>query len=306
MLKVHFHSLGTDTLASHRLRVKLIHDMIKLNHPDLLPTISPGFVEGADVVIFNKHFDPEGMSQIVFKNKKAKVKMIYDICDDHFDKPMGRFYEWMCNQVDKITCPTPAMQERIYQVTGKLAQIIPDAVTFPRKAARQTEPHTCLWFGHGTNLIPLEQSGWIGYLSSKGIPLTVVSNIEFNRPGVNFKKWEPNLVESIIGDYDTVILPTLRDSRYKVKSMNRAIDAINAGCHVITNGKKVYSELRPFITITDSLDSTTLGNSTVDLETVKQKIRDGQNYIETKYTPALVTELWVKVLKQVYKDTGHE
>jgi glycosyltransferase involved in cell wall biosynthesis len=258
----------------------------------------------ADVNVFSKHFDQPATLLAMSSKEDFGFKAVFDVCDDHFDREDGSFYEKMIDAADLITCNSANMQARIYEVTGKLARIIPDPITFPdspfKKYAKGGTPRV-LWYGHNSNL------GSLAAVTSKNTtPVTAYCNKLYKGlKNIKVLLWDLGVVEGAIGDYDVVVLPTQEHPWAKCKSPNRAVDALAAGKLVITDTADVYEDLKNFVMIVPdlgvrpgALDEALEWWSTHPAE-VEAMIVNGQKHIKKMYSSEKILEGWLKVLQDL-------
>lgn len=285
-------------LASHRMRCVI--PMETLNQYTTFKTkITKEADEACDINIYHKHFNmSKNLSDAVMINDLTKV--MFDMCDDWFDRELGEYYEGMCELAHVITCNTPNMQSRIYEVTGRLAQICADPITFPFHAPEVTkaaEP-SLLWYGHALNIFSI-----VPYFE-KLKNLTVITNTVLNNSKIKAKYWKPGLVEKVIDLYDIVLIPRIHTPQAKCKSMNRAVDALHAGRFVIAESEEVYGELVKYIfigTIEEGLEF-----YRDDPEAAYTMIKNGQNYVLDNYNHKKVCEQWVAAMNyEDYSKYGH-
>lgn len=284
-------SHATDALASHRMRVQIPADNLN-SYTTFKTKISERADAGSDINIFHKHFRlGETLTDAVMISDISKT--VFDICDDYFDKEQGDYYMAMCDTAHVITCNTPNMQNRIYDVTGRLAQICSDPITFPYHApSEHTKTPDILWYGHASNIFSV-----VPYVA-KIDNLTVISNILLQNPKVKSKFWKPGLVEKTIDLYEVVIIPRISTPEAKYKSPNRAIDALHAGRFVIAESEEVYGELVDFIflgSIEEGIDFYKRNPQEVEV-----MIKNGQQYALDNYNHKKVCEQWVSALN--YED----
>jgi glycosyltransferase involved in cell wall biosynthesis len=265
----------------------------------------------ADVNVYNKHFDQKDALMGVQRGADHGFYSVFDICDDHFDRENGPFYEAMCKLSDALTCNSANMQERIYEVTGKLARIIPDPITFPKRDFKDVHVDTpnILWFGHKSNLPALIP--WIDALP-EGMEITVITNTAFAYPKVKAYKWKPQLVEKLIAGYDIVVLPShagydivvlpsQTDEWAKCKSPNRAVDAIQSGCYVVTDSKDIYGDLEMFVDIIKSPEELpeVIEYWKTHQTQIKERVEKGQEFIAEAYNDDVIIDGWLNVLKDL-------
>lgn len=286
-MKVNFVSAENPHLASYRFRVKT--PAYGLMHLDFDTSIKNGVDEDADINVFSKHFNKKRDADAIVG---LKGKSIMDICDDHFDRQDASYYEFMCANADLVTCPNDRMQERIYQVTGRLAQIIPDPISFPRQLGFTYNMNPrFLWFGHSCNIMSIYK--WMNAIPN----LTLVSNIKEmgDLPGhVDFIPWAPGVVEDIIEEHDIVLLPRNEHEFAKTKSVNRAVDALHSGKFVISDFDEVYGELSDYVFLGDLKQGLDFYRDNED--TVNRMVSVGQEYVEDHFHPDIISSRWAEVL----------
>jgi hypothetical protein len=284
-------SQANDTLASHRMRVMIPNEALNL-HGDYKSKVSDRADANCQVNIFHKHVEQQrNVSEALHLGDVTHI--MFDICDDHFDKPYSAYYKTMCSLAHTITCNTANMQARIYEVTGRLAQICSDPITFPfHEPVYSYKPQT-LWFGHALNVFSIVP--YIGKIPD----LTIITNTKIpSTDKVQTKYWKPNLVEDTIPMYDIVVIPLISTPEARLKSANRAVDALHSGRFVIAESEEVYGELHDFIF---------LGSIEEGLEFYKKypervidMIKKGQEYVLEKYNHKAICEQWVNAIE--YED----
>lgn len=303
-LRVNFVSQGNAQFASHRMRVLRPVELMNVGIDGIDATITRNANPDVDVNIFSKHFDYVNNKKDIDEGRIDDYITVFDVCDDHFDRAHGEYYEFMCNHADTITCNTPNMQERIYEVTGRLSRIIPDPITFPYSApvfSRATP--SLLWFGHSLGVGPLID--WLDYLDQK---VTVITNQLVTHPKLEFIQWRPDMVEHKIFSYDIVLIPTGDEPWIKCKSPNRAVDAIQAGKFVVTNNRDIYGHLEDYLVIIDSPEELpdVLEYWSKNQEGVKERILAGQKYIKEHYSNDIVIDRWLDVFQDLDLIKGYE
>ena len=149
-LNVRFVAQGSSFLASHRMRVTKPAELLNVGVDNIDATVGNQANPDVDVNIFHKHFTPHENYRAVLQGEVLGYYTIFDVCDDHFDRELGQYYTDMCQKVDHITCNSANMQERIYEVVGRLARIIPDPITFPKGEVfiREGKEPNLIWIGH--------------------------------------------------------------------------------------------------------------------------------------------------------------
>jgi len=292
---VSFVTHANETLASYRMRIEI--PARELQEYFGYTTSITNYPEG-DIACFSKHLKPEETFNSLLSCKEYGIKTLFDICDDHFDRHASDFYENMAQEADLLSCNSDNMQERIYEVTGRLASVIRDPITFP-----YYEPHwggetpAIIWYGSHTNLYTLMP--WVQELRNHEI--TIVTDSKIKGPdNFHWERWMPGKVERMIEGYDIVILPRSHEPHAINKSMNRAVDAIHAGCFVITDFEEVYEELEPFIFLGPFTEGMKFYKESP--EKVIEMIEGGQQYVKDLFNHKEVAADWDKALSKERED----
>lgn len=235
-----------------------------------------------DVVVFSKPdlFDIEGAKNC----KKAGLKVVVDICDDHLDNPqLGPVYRQVIESADVLVCPTKFMASRLAQFQKPLA-VIPDPYEFAYRI-----PHArgekFLWFGHQNNLPELQR--WFPHLS--GMDLTVVTG---ENTKVHHVRYTPDVLEARLADSNVCLLPTIPGHEYK--SPNRLVNALRMGCFAVCEKHPSYEEFKKYVWV---------GNLYTGIRWAKAQesdlnglVEEAQKHIEKVYSPSAVSDLWEEVL----------
>lgn len=286
---INFVSKTGPDFASHRMRAEIPCQIINeesTNQAVVSELANPRF----DINVFSKHFKPEEMFDEAYECRDRGSKVVFDICDNHFSRDAKEIYLKMIELSDIITCNTVGMQKKIEEVSGKKAFICSDPLTFPKGLPRVTHTKNpkIVWYGHKTNIAPVFVQRY---------KFTVISNYQAtmeeirNFPHITFLPWSLGLVESLIKNFDIVVIPTVGFRHYtKEKSPNRAVDALFAGKFVITDNLDIYEELEPFIYIGDIKSG--IEWYIKHPSQAFEKIEEGQKYVEKKYNYKEIYKQW--------------
>lgn len=292
-MKINFVSHASETLASHRMRV--LKPVELLNKAGLEASWSSEADSDANVVVFQKHMNPQ-YDLFMMLLLRDTSKIVFDICDDHFDGNLAGYYKEACSRADVVTVNSKNLQERVKQETGIDAVIVKDPITFPHKPPLTLKDKVInprlLWFGHASNIGPLEE---IAYKVED--PLTIISNIAIDsqKKLVDTRIWEPNLVEDVIDKYSFVLIPLAENKQNK--NTNRAVDALVSGRFVIADSERVYGELKDFIWIGDILEGIEWAKN--NPEEVIKKVKLGQEYVMEAYGDAVISSQWIQALTDI-------
>ncbi len=293
---INFVETGDETSASHRFRaIKPYEVLTKLGHT---VTIRKFPRLDADVNVFQKHFLQD---QVLDWMKKVPTKIIFDVCDDHFDRKHGKFYFSAVSNANLITCTNKRMEKR-------LKELFPDSKVFvyydpinslQSDSTKSFSPTKAIWFGHSTNLE--DARPWLEEALKIGLDLTAHTNIPV-QGDVPFQyiPFTPGWMEENLKNYNLVLLPTGNQPWVNMKSENRFVDALNAGCLVITNNNTLYGDLVAYgIYETGSLKSglEQIVKKNLDVPTL---VKLGQDYVRRTYNDEVIKEQWKTILNQLF------
>jgi len=287
-------SHSNEGLASHRMRCVIPCEGLNLlGEYEAAVTEQPNYSK--DVNIFHKHLKPEENLYHALQIQDLS-KIIFDVCDDHFDKQHGNYYRMMCSYAHVITCNTANMQQRIYEELGRLAQICSDPITFPYHEPSYSETPDIVWYGHATNVFSIVP------FFDRVDRLTVITNVRLPfHDKVRTKFWKPGLVEETIHKYDVVVIPRINTPEANKKSPNRAVDALHAGRFVIAESEEVYGELAGFIFLGTIEEGIEFYKNNPDK--VLEMIKKGQEYVLDKYNHKEIAQQWARAIE--YEDFTH-
>lgn len=268
--RVTFRAFGSH-LASSRLRAEIPQRELA----------SLGFEPGNDVLVIGKHgwdWDTEA---------RGYRRVVFDVCDDHFDGVYGTHYMDACAAADAVTCNSREMARIVKARTGRDAWVIPDPWEAPECKPRVSD--ALLWFGHGSNLGDL--APWVERLA--GRRLAIVSSVRGqDRPGVTWHLWSPQEMDRQFAIAGLVIIPT---GKSMAKSGNRAIEAIRRGLYPICGYLPAYGDLG--VWVGDVADGVEWALEHHD-ETLR-RIRAAQDYVRWNYAPQRIAKLWLEALSYV-------
>lgn len=290
-MRINFVYLGEVEMASYRFRAltpyedltSLGHYVTIKNFPDL----------DADINIFQKHVNPNLTLEYMDACKTTKI---FDVCDDYFDKEFGDFYKAACTKADILTCTNERMEKRLKSLFPKKSvSVFYDPINTlwgPHKAP--VEHPKVIWFGHHTNF--QGAMPWLTEVVNANYDLTVVCNLP-NLKGGDFKfvPYQNGWVEEHLKEYDVVLLPTGDAPEVQHKSENRFVDALNAGCAVITNNDVLYKDLIPF----GIYETGSVIKGFEKYHKEQPKVFEGKLYIQDKYNEEVRKEQWKQVLNLI-------
>ncbi|AMK18933.1 hypothetical protein [Sphingobium sp. MI1205] len=239
-----------------------------------------------DVYVFCKTFDTMALLLARRVVRAGKI-VGQDLFDDYFsqitDPRLERFREWlrdMAPVTNFALCSTPRMVEVVRNylpgipivaiddpIMGYDPFMVAALADLKTQRARMSRILNIVWFGIGDNpyfpvglmdlascepvLARLERLGW-------HVKLRIVTN---RRPfdsgdaevlralGVAYEvvEWTEKAEQDALTEATVAILPVNGQSFSRAKSLNRAITALNRGCHVLSIGYPLYDRLNDYI-----------------------------------------------------------
>jgi len=259
-MKVTFAYFGP-SLASSRLRAQIPQkELAKL-----------GIEKGTDVLIYGKHWLSD-------EEIEPFKKRVFDVCDDHFHNGHGEYYRSHCEMADAVTCNSEVMRRVIKAETGRDAGVIPEPYESPELPAGIAP--RLFWYGHQSNIRDLRRLE-----PELRYPLLAMSNCDGMVP------WsQQNFLEAMSQDC-IVIIPT---GKSMAKSENRMVEAIRCGKYVCAEYLPAYEPFTKFFpsgSIPEQIESA-LANPLAAMA----KIKDAQEFIRERYSPACIAGQWLKVI----------
>lgn len=207
--------------ASSRLRCVIPAQQLKRLGCEIVPD--------GDVLVWGKHF-------LDLEAAKKFPKKVFDVCDDHFDGPLGGYYRKAIQMADLVTCNSQMMRFRLHQM-GVIATVIPDPYETERLEPAWGEG--VLWFGHESNLNDLYRVA--GKIQQR---LTVVSK----KVSADIVEWSQETQKAELAKCAVVILPT---GKSPCKSANRMLEAVMAGKFVVAEPLPAYEEFARYLWVGD-------------------------------------------------------
>lgn len=269
--------------------------MASYRYRALLPAKQIGFINGyqcsinggnADIAVFSK---PVSADWEIYERARAEnVKIVVDLGDDHFHHhEYGPLYRKMADKADQLVVPTEEMRKRVLEHTGREALIIPDPYEEPL-----SEPHAvgmnALWFGHKVNIGPLLNVKKL--VHKNGFNLRIVTGPQAPPDCI---EWTPETIKRELAAANVVILPSKPGDEYK--SPNRLLNAIRAGCFVVSAPHPAYEEFKHFVWMGDI--RTGLHWCKAFAEDLNGLVAKAQAYIEERYSPAQIARQWAALLE---------
>lgn len=282
-MKISYVSPADQTLASFRYRVLIPASQLKSHevYVDAEPEAD------ADIAIFSKHWATN-----IIQAKAFKGVTVYDICDDHFADDHRLDYKAMCRICDFITCNSESMRDRIKEVTGRDAAVIPDPYEMPLAEAvfKPNDVPNLVWFGHSTNLHVLQHTPLVGNLE-------IVTSCEAKQSGpVTWTPYSGKAVIEAMHRADIVVIPQDKPC----KSANRLIESLRQGKFVVASSIPSYEEFKDYAWLCNEPEDFTKGIlwALDNQEAALKMIQQGQGYIE-KFSPKAIGTQWESLFESI-------
>ncbi len=205
-----------------------------------------------DIIIFSKSFTSLNES-LAMTAKAMGIKVIFDICDNHFEHPQGGpHYHTMVNLADQIVVNTKQMTEIVEIKTNRKSVIITDPYEGQRKTpdlSIKDNRLKLLWFGHAANFDSLQAMipQLLPFSQQVPLELHIITSADqgvaaacttFNQQhgqqfNLRFSEWSLHSVYQGLKQADIVVIPSLMNHTKIVKSPNRLVESLWAGRFVV-------------------------------------------------------------------------
>lgn len=231
-LSVSYVTNSSASVASCRYRI--LSPARYLDSQKVPISIGPTADKLNSVVVFSKHWTYNDYMYALFCKARGQ-KVVFDVCDDHFEGPLGDHYKRMVSTAHLITVNSDVMRNRVIQMTGKDATVIEDPVLSERKPYNPERPKGMLWYGQTPNIKVLYEA----YPKDCTVPLLVVvpGRLEppehFNKPWIAWAQWHEGIINDAAEATSMALLPY--PANKQAKSANRVLEALNVGIPVLTN-----------------------------------------------------------------------
>ena len=253
--------------------------------------------------------------------KRAGVRIVADVCDNHFGDYRGDYLRTLCAMADVITVNTPTMDGIVQQHTGRRACVCSDPIEGAKMPPRFSPGARLrvLWFGHQSNLRSCAHAlpEFLRLVEHFDIELHLVTAAhrgaedicaQINRQlapraSARFTAWDLNVMQPAFEQCDLVIVPSLPEHQAKIaQSANRLIESLWAGRIVVAHPIASYREFSSFSYLGTDLAHGVL-QAIEHRDEILRRIELGQAYIERQYTPEKIADQWESALKQVCHPT---
>lgn len=293
----------------------------------------PKNIDNYQLVIFQKAYAQEDI-ELAKSLKNVGTKIVFDLCDNHFYNPehspvlterKERLYQ-ILEIADTVTVSTCELQ-KVVASEGKDSIVIDDVVhqwwttnlwedltinarklTFKKKNLLKL-----VWYGSAGldsppfGMIDLEQTVPILEAISQQFPiqLTVISDSEEKYHkylsktsfSTRYFKWELTSFPRLFKENDICLIPINLNPFTICKSNNRLILSLLLGVPAIADKIPSYEEFNNFVLFSDWENS--LYTYATQPELRREHIKQGINYIQSKYNKKRVIEQWSSLFKTV-------
>lgn len=294
IMKINYITPMDETFASFRYRIQIPGEALRVCGHEV--EFSKYLRSATDSVVFSKHFN-YGELDVAIACKQLGQRVIYDVCDNHFETEHKAHYKAMITLADAVTASTEAMADIIKEETGCEAVVIPDPYEYPEREPHKPEPNEAgqlklLWYGHPSNLDSLIKR----WGDIKGELVLIVTGEEAERAlKIPFTVWSPEAMQASFDKADCVFIPSIDTPRKAVKSTNRMVEAIRQGKFVIANPLPSYECFKDWMWIGDIKEGVEWVKN--NLDEIPARIAAAQAYVREMYSPGSVAQRWEEVLR---------
>jgi hypothetical protein len=300
-VKIGWNIKANNELASFRYRTNIpINILKKLGY-------NVGYGVG-DITIFQKHFYPPDI-ELAKNLKNNGKKVIFDICDNHFEGQFKNYYIQMCEIADAVTCSTNGLKEVIKGYTGKDPIIILDSYEFEESSPEipSGKVKNVLWYGSSTNIEPVMKTSF-PYINLRLVSdaLIIPKNTsipnksdsvkwEHNGTSLEFVRWRHEEMPKHFKWCDIVVIPVFNSLKYYVKGGNRMFESIRQGRFVVANYIPEYINYEMWVG--DIKEGISWVNNNV--EEAINRIKKGQEIVKVKHDPVTLSKMWVEIANKL-------
>ena len=253
--------------------------------------------------------------------QRGKRRLVADISDNYASTGHPNLVEFQNTLLRnaEVVVPCEALREELRQGASHPVTVIEDP--YERESAGNvrvsaSDPVRLCWFGQfsgptlGSVTRALLQLG--GHLKGRRAILTIVAGarqltairqfaatMAETNPAIElrFIQWSAEATWTAIEESDFVLLPQDGDNPWgRVKSHNRIVETIRCGRLPLAMPIPSYLELRDYACVRSSL-SEAFDWALSNVEEAQRRVRAGQEYIETRFSPRVVAEKWSRLLQ---------
>jgi hypothetical protein len=295
VINVSYVTSGNENIASFRYRV--LAPAKGLAKHFIKPSIGRLASKESGVVVFSKHWTYNDWSYAKFCKLRGQ-KVIFDVCDDHFEGKLSDHYRRMVDVADAITCNSTAMAVTIAKKTGRGSEVIADPVLSPRMEPRFKEQVNLTWYGQSMNIHGLFDV----YTKDCLYPLEVAvpGNIQppeyFQAPWITWVPWHKDVIPEVADRNNIALLPYRQGK--DAKSANRVLEALQCGMMVLTDPIPAVVELgnngiryldKPLNEVIESIKDSDWTH----------EILEAQKMIDETYSQEVIADKWAQVFRSL-------
>lgn len=285
-------------------------------------------IENYQIVVFQKLYDEESFNLAKILKSKGVIT-VFDLCDNHFfyrleDRTAltqrSEKLQRMLDLVDVVSVSTPELQKVIESKTNKTPIVIDDAIEPPKMNVlvkkyfeikkTLTRTHNdylnIIWYGNaGTENPPYGMIDLVKVLPclerlNQKIPvkLSVISNsiksfqqyTASTKIPLKYYHWHLSTFPYILSQHDVCIIPVSLNHLTRCKTNNRLLLSLLLGVPVVADKIPSYEEFSEFVLFSDWEKN--IHQYAINLMLRQQHIKQGQEYILSKYNRSRVVDQW--------------
>jgi hypothetical protein len=264
--------------------------------------------------------------------QERRVFVVADFCDDHFDHPqLGPAWRKIAAAASACVAGSEEMAERARRHTAAPVHVVADPVASPALAPRSWRKEglgerwlqsmlprqgkhrlQLVWYGHPSNWSPLQrwteqltalaqkQPWMLSVITAKDgrIQAFIDDFNSRNAPAayIDAVAWSEATQWQIVQESHVALVPADTDDAAKrVKTSNRVVDALHAGCHVVASPLPAYRALSDFVALTDD-PAAALTSYLADVPAAIARVQQGQAFVSAAYAHSAIAQRWLQVL----------
>ena len=265
-------------------------------------------------LVLTKAFDASIITMAQTARERS-IRIVVVLCDDRSDRPQVHSLDKALTAIaDDIVVQTTAMAQHVLNTFGRQSKLIEEPYEMPAGIPRFNPGETLnlLWYGRFTNHDTLDAG--IGPLfddAALNFRLTIVTDRATEhlaglarridgRKGasIELRRWSLLCQAEALERADVVVIPSLDRQDKRVKGHNRVVESIRGGVLAIAYSLPAYRELAEFCWCGDDIHSGLVW-AREKPEAVVDRIRQGQVYIEQRFSIESINARWQKLFDAV-------
>ncbi|WP_323797743.1 glycosyltransferase [Nisaea sp.] len=258
-------------------------------------------------LVLTKAFDPSIIA-LAQAARERSIRIVAVLCDDRSEFPQVHGLDLaLANLADVVVVQTTAMAQHVREVFGRESTIIEEPYEMPAGIPRFNPEKTLhlLWYGRFTNhdtlaagILPLIDDPALDFrltviTDRMTEHLSVLARQIGGRAGASIElcPWSFDGQAKALENADMVIIPSLDRQDKRVKGHNRLVESIRGGVLAVAYSLPAYRELSEFCWCGDDMH-TGLTWAVANREAAVDRIRQGQAYIEQRFSIDAVSSRW--------------